>query len=368
MKCVLVAFVALAVAAPRAVDGAALRARGPVVANGSSTVKALASGTEMEKVRAQLVKVTVGLKPMLDPKGALAATEVEASLQSLYEEAQVALKETAGKTDHASLVRLQNVSAQVHGLFKALTSRQERLMAEGEDQQNSLLLGVLMTKQHEPMDHQLAVLKATDFAALPVTKAILAAGDMKTALFRQAAAYFDAHPHAAAATAPNTPAARKQDLSAIVSTLQARLQHLELSTARSRALHENETKHLKEEEAKFMKTSTAKARAVRSLRKSEDRKFAKMMAIEGKDAQSMKEAITAIQKGDIKGLERVQAALSASVTAMQSHNGGFLVLVQESLREVGMDCPYCVAQCVDKCHNEGKPYVGCLTECADAGK
>jgi len=32
------------------------------------------------------------------------------------------------------------------------------------------------------------------------------------------------------------------------------------------------------------------------------------------------------------------------------------------------DCPYCVAQCVDKCHSAGKPYVQCLTDCADAGK
>jgi hypothetical protein len=32
------------------------------------------------------------------------------------------------------------------------------------------------------------------------------------------------------------------------------------------------------------------------------------------------------------------------------------------------DCPYCAAQCVDKCHEAGKPYVQCLTDCADAGK
>jgi len=32
------------------------------------------------------------------------------------------------------------------------------------------------------------------------------------------------------------------------------------------------------------------------------------------------------------------------------------------------DCPYCAAQCVDKCHTAGKPYVTCLTDCADAGK
>jgi len=32
------------------------------------------------------------------------------------------------------------------------------------------------------------------------------------------------------------------------------------------------------------------------------------------------------------------------------------------------DCPYCAAQCVDKCHSAGKPYVQCMTDCADAGK
>jgi len=32
------------------------------------------------------------------------------------------------------------------------------------------------------------------------------------------------------------------------------------------------------------------------------------------------------------------------------------------------DCPYCAAQCVDKCHQAGNPYVQCLTDCADAGK
>lgn len=32
------------------------------------------------------------------------------------------------------------------------------------------------------------------------------------------------------------------------------------------------------------------------------------------------------------------------------------------------DCPYCAAQCVDKCHQDGKPYVQCMTDCADAGK
>jgi len=32
------------------------------------------------------------------------------------------------------------------------------------------------------------------------------------------------------------------------------------------------------------------------------------------------------------------------------------------------DCPYCAAQCVDKCHAAGNPYVQCMTNCADAGK
>lgn len=53
---------------------------------------------------------------------------------------------------------------------------------------------------------------------------------------------------------------------------------------------------------------------------------------------------------------------------MKNHNSGFLVLLSMGSELMASDCPYCVAQCVDKCHQDGKPYTTCLTTCADAGK
>lgn len=44
------------------------------------------------------------------------------------------------------------------------------------------------------------------------------------------------------------------------------------------------------------------------------------------------------------------------------------LFIQLAASITNRDCPYCVAQCVDKCHTAGNPYVQCLTNCADAGK
>jgi hypothetical protein len=344
-----------------------------IPANSSNNTSASAlveKSAQIQKLRAQLAAVSAGLKPMLDPKGALAKTEVGSDLRQFYDEMQVIINQTANKKDANSLDELQKAQKHVHSLVKELTNRQTQLAHDSEDQSNSLLLGVLMTRQKEPVDKQLEVLENKDFASLPVSKALLAQKDMKTPLFQQAAAYIDAHGHGGpkAVAAARASGGKKPDLTDLVSGLQARLNHLESSVDRAKKLHANETSNLDEEEKKALKKSKTKAHAIHLLRKREDRKFAKMMAIQKNDMQVMKEAIAAIKMGDIQGLARAQAALSASVEAMQSHNGGFLVLVQESLRESGQDCPFCVAQCVDKCHQAGKPYVSCLTDCADAGK
>jgi hypothetical protein len=339
-----------------------------VPANATNASAALVDkSAEIQKVRAQLAAVSAGLKPMLDPKGALAKTEVGKDIVQFYGEMQVILKQTANKKDANSLDELLKAQKHVHSLVKELTNRQTQLTQEGEDQQNSLLLGVLMTRQKEPVAKQLEVLENKDFANLPVSKALLSQKDMKTPLFQQAAAYIDAHGHGGPKASARPIKDKKAALAELVSGLQARLDHLEASVAKAKKLHANETSNLTEEEKKAEKKSKSKAHAIHLLRKREDRKFAKMMAIQKNDMQVMKEAITAIKNGDIEGLTRAQAALSASVDAMQSHNG-FLVLMQESLRESGQDCPFCVAQCVDKCHTAGKPYVSCLTDCADAGK
>merc|ERR1711879_963032 len=66
-------------------------------------------------------------------------------------------------------------------------------MKDEESQKESLLLGVLTTRQKDPMSKQLKVLSSVDFAALPVCKALLASHNNSSPLFGQAAAYLDTH-------------------------------------------------------------------------------------------------------------------------------------------------------------------------------
>lgn len=62
-----------------------------------------------------------------------------------------------------------------------------------------------------------------------------------------------------------------------------------------------------------------------------------------------------------KKIEKKPLAKAASAAART-------MFIQLTNSFMNRDCPYCAAQCVDKCHQDGKPYVQCMTDCADAGK
>ena len=47
-----------------------------------------------------------------------------------------------------------------------------------------------------------------------------------------------------------------------------------------------------------------------------------------------------------------EGALAESMKAAQASKGKFLYFLQVMEQAEGRDCPYCAAQCVDKCHNE----------------
>merc|ERR1712000_748615 len=107
---------------------------------------------------------------------------------------QIVLKETDhAKDTKTALKQLQAANAAVQQMSEDMNDAQVRLMHEDDEQSQSLLLGVLMQRQKEPMSKQLEVLSNPDFAKLPVVAAVLAAKDMKTPLFKQGAAYLDAH-------------------------------------------------------------------------------------------------------------------------------------------------------------------------------
>merc|ERR1712039_169720 len=133
------------------------------------------------------------------------------------------------------------MGAGVQSLMHDMTSRQMELMKEDEAQAQSLLLGVLMTKQKEPMDKQLEVLNSAEFAKLPCVIAILKAKDTKVPLFQQVAKFLDEHGDHKTVTSAKP--FKKPDVSAIVQSLQVRVSKMEEHKKHSLQLHSEEDDH-----------------------------------------------------------------------------------------------------------------------------
>merc|ERR1719293_236566 len=177
---------------------------------------------------------------------------------------------TAGKSDKKSLEQLEEVMGSVTGLVKDLNKQQMRLMQEGEEQRESLLLGVLMAQKGEPMDKQLEVLGAPDFAGLAASKAVLARRDMKTPLFQQVANFLDAHGGSGGSAGDRRSAAMESHSAAvahIVTSLKARLAHLEQNARHAEEAHANATKRVK---ALERTKDNRSAKIVRSIERKED--------------------------------------------------------------------------------------------------
>merc|ERR1719230_420005 len=109
--------------------------------------------------------------------------------------------------------------------------------------------------------------------------------------------------------------------------------------------------------AKKEKTANKQDAAhLKRIAKREERQFKKWYAMEHRDLTSMRQAVDAVKRGDMKQLAKVQEAIKASLKQMQSQSGNFLHLLQLGHRVLRKDCPYCAAQCLDKCHSSGGSY------------
>lgn len=350
----------------------------PTKAALASAVPAKVDGIapQVTQLRAKLLKISNGLTKMLSPEGELAHSKVQGEISKFNSELQAVLKATEKPKDmNKALQQLKDAQAGVSTLAKEITNQQQNLMAEGDSQEESLLLGVLMQKQNEPRSKQMEVLNSPEFAKLKVVVAVIAAKDEKTPLFKQVAAYLDQHSpkHAEEPVAPAIPDKLKAgkdgkpDVTPIVLALEGRLHKMEDSEKRMEEHHQESMKEF-DRVAANKTNSKATVHRIKQMKHSEQRQFTKQSALARHDIEAIKSAIDAVKKGDMAALAKAQGALDASMKAAQARTGKFLVLIQMVHRAQGLDCPYCAAQCVDKCHNEGKPYMTCLTDCADAGK
>jgi len=107
------------------------------------------------------------------------------------------------------------------------------------------------------------------------------------------------------------------------------------------------------------------------MEKKEDREYAKNHALMAHDITTIKTAIESVKKGDMKALASAQKALMHSMEAMKSSTGDFLHFLQLSewtqADSKAKDCPYCKAQCLESCHNNGNTFMACMQSCASVG-
>lgn len=330
-------------------------------------VEASPTPEEVAALREKLTGLTMGLRSMLAGDGSpLANARVAPSLKVFLKELVIVLNTTATMNDTAKAMRkLEAAKEGVVGLTRELTARQEKLMLEDQAQRESLFLGVLMSKQHEPMEDQLKVLRAHDFAVLPVCKALLANHSDDVPLFAQAAAFLDKRQHGTPSKRETTPAQNATDERvSMAASLQARVDMLEKEFEVRQKHHLSKVGIIK---GTMQKVKHSEMVAQDELAR-EQRIFQKWAAMRERDIKSMKAAVVAVKSGDKQAILSAKAALEGCVRAIKAQTGGFVHLLQLGHRLVSKDCPYCAAQCVDTCHEAGRSYTQCLGECAEAGK
>jgi len=324
--------------------------------------------SDVAKLHSHLTTLEASLEEMVAAKhGALAHSAVGPAMEMFLKALHSTLQETKDCKDPVEDMRkLEDAKAGLGELTNSLAKQQSNLMLESQAQGASVLLGELMSRQSAPMDAQLNVLNSSSFANLEVSRALLAKHDMHTALYTQAAQYLDKHGGQKIVNlASKDNAAREQRINSMVSTLEKRLKSLE----RTQQVGERaQKKKIAALDAEMKQTSKGEAHRMQLIKKRSERNFKKADAMRRNDIESMKVAMAAMKNGDMTALARAQAALASSVKAMQSQSGQFLHFIQLGHRLMRRDCPYCVAQCLEKCHTGGSPYAQCLGDCAEAGK
>lgn len=263
-----------------------------------------------------------------------------------------------------------------------MTKRQTELTEAGDSQRTALLVSVLQNRMGESIAAQMDVVKSADFSGLPVVDYVVEHSDGQTPLVSLALKFLD-EDEAAQAKDAKDKVVRKADpapkdelpkdasLAAIIAQLEKHEERAEHAVDMLKT-REQKLKAAFAENDKKQKAGTGlNTPAGKFLEKKEIRKLEKRLATEQTTETALKTAIEDIKKKDVKGLTEAKNALQASMAAMineqQSQQGDFLHFLQTDAERQptgSFSCPYCGAQCVEKCRtNEHKSYSACLTEC-----
>lgn len=149
--------------------------------------------------------------------------------------------------------------------------------------------------------------------------------------------------------------------------LQNHLSHLK-DTVRQKLIAEKDQLNILLAASTRRKDSSAdEARKLLLVAKAEGRIFSKGLAVDRERIEALQDAVDAVRSGNVKAVQAARKRIRSLQQEARLHRTNkFLVLLGIGQNSSSEDCPYCVAQCMEKCHTAGKSYVSCLTGCADA--
>jgi hypothetical protein len=288
--------------------------------------------------RAKLEKVQKGFTAVLK-----ASPVLEDLVAPMLKDVKAALASTDDK-------KVESVLAEFPKWQKEMADRQSSITEAGDSERTTLLVAVLQNKQDLAVSEQMDVVRSADFIGLPVVKFIEDKSDGKTPLVNLALKFMDGDKAQPVEAKPAEP----KSLDDIVHLLE---HHKENAEHRLEAIEKKE-KGLEKIFAKLKKGDPE----VKFLKRKEERKLKKDKALQEQTEKALTSAITDIKNKDPKGLEEAKKALQATMEALSAQSGEFLHFLQ--LAAPGFSCPYCGAQCIEKCvSTEHKTMSGCLSEC-----
>merc|ERR1719420_1633139 len=250
------------------------------------------------------------------------------------------------------LEKLKNAQASIAGLTKDMATRSEELKSEDETEKESLLLGVLMARKGHA-EAQMEVMKADDFKNLACVKYVLAHHDTKKEYAEEVAVYLDGK--TAKKTVNNTAPVKKANLNQnkaevtaeIVAALEGQLKKMEDHATLQETLHSkvdaehkkiNDELQAKEKQQAGLKGADQKKKkqieramkTAKRLQKKENAEYKREHGMITHDIGSLKSAIEAVKKGDLKALSSAQDALQQSMDRMKAGTQDFLHFLQMS--------------------------------------
>lgn len=278
---------------------------------------------DVELLRSQLEAFERGLAGVLHSNlGALSKAQAEPELKAFHDELVKVLAKTRPMSPADAAKRLRIAQDDATRMTAKLTARQEALMNEAEAQEESLLLGELMTLQKAPMADQRSVCEHASFADLPICKALLAVQNDTVPLYVQAEDFLHGVvPEATLDTVvSNTTRTAKEYFDHVslkktmTASMEQRLISMDKEFATRAKVHERRSEQLED----ALKRSTASSQVVMQGMVTREREsYASWTKAQSSDIATLRSALAALKHDDAEAAVRCLTKLKTPMRDFQ---------------------------------------------------